>query len=437
MVKTNLGRLREPYPIMKYIQLYLFATIGLYLLGPVDWKTRLPLLTFALVIVYQLSLYYGYKRGSSKEVYSYSGSFFSYSSFRRYYWTFAIVVLVVSSLRIIRIAQLYGFSGISSLVETAIMSASDIYRADKTATTGDQMFGGTLLSILAGVVGPFSVMFIPMSVVCFKELSLSKKLIGVLTIIVFSLSKLVAGTNEGFFEPVLYLIVGFVLRSSTRQHSTKRNRNWIWLIVGVVAIVYLFNLVMTDRNGTFYEFGQLGENQISPNKGLINYVPEGLKILFIWLTFYITQGYYGMSLALTGDWHPMFGAGFSSYLRSNLQPLFSHDLAQDTLMYSTNPYGWIYGVNWHTAYTWFASDVWWPGVIFIMLGMGYLFGRVFKEAYYTRNPISVGLFALLVMFCIFIPANNKIFANSDTFFAFFVYLFIWLSRKLKRKAQDY
>ncbi len=428
MTNSNVGGLREPFPLMKYIQVYLIATILLYLLGPVDWNTRLPVVTFTIVLIYQVALYHGYQRGIAKEVNSSARGLFSYHSFKRYYWTFALIVFSVALLRIMRFAQLYGFSSITSLIETALTSASDIYRGDKTATSGDQMFGGTLLSILAGVVGPFSVLFIPMTVICFRELNFGKRVMGIITILTFALSKLVAGTNEGFFEPVLYLVVGFILMG----RKNKNNHNGIWLVLGAIAVIALFNFVMTDRNGTFYEFSQLGENRINLEKGVYKYVPVGLQILFIWLTFYISQGYYGMSLALTEDWNPMFGAGFSSYLRSNLQPFFNHDLATDTMMAATDQYGWLYGVNWHTAYTWFASDVWWPGVILVMFGMGYLLGVVFKTAYYKKDPVAVGLFSLLIMFCIFLPANNKVFANSDTFFAFFVYLFMWLSRNSKR-----
>ena len=422
MQRVNLGKLREPFPLMKYIQIYLIITILLYVLGPVDWKTRLPFLTFTVVAFYQFALWWGYDKGSKRDVVKNTSSF-TQESFVRNFWLIAFIVLIITALRIVRISQLYGFSGVVNLIETAFTSASDIYRGDKATTVGSQMYGGTLLSIAAGLVGPFAVMFVPMTIITFNKLRLSKKIMGITTIVVFALSKLVAGTNEGFFEPVLYVIIGFLLK----ENSNQTNHNGIWMILGAIAVVFLFNLVMTDRNGTFYEFGQLGENRINTEKGLYQYVPDGLKVLFIWLTFYIAQGYYGMSLALTGDWTPMFGAGFSSYLRGNLQPLFNHDLAKDTLMATTNQYGWFYGVNWHTAYTWFASDVWWFGVFFIMLGMGYLLGRVFKEAYYTKNPIAVGMFALLLMFCIFIPANNKVFANSDTFFAFFTYLIIWLN----------
>ncbi len=129
----------------------------------------------------------------------------------------------------------------------------------------------------------------------------------------------------------------------------------------------------------------------------------------------------------------MVVSGFSCFFRGDLHPFFYHDLSKDTLMATTDQYGWFYGVNWHTAYPWYASDTWWVGVVLIMLGMGFLMGQSFKEAYYTKSPVSVGLFTLLLMFCIFIPANNKVFANSDTFIAFFTYLFIWLYHHPIRK----
>ena len=95
-------------------------------------------------------------------------------------------------------------------------------------------------------------------------------------------------------------------------------------------------------------------------------------------------------------------------------------------MSEATDFGWEYGINWHTVYTWFACDVWWIGVFIIMFLMGFLLAKIYKDAYDNRNPISIGLLAIMFMFTIYIPANSYIFADSDTFISFFFYLFILL-----------
>lgn len=423
--------IKEPFSIMKYLQIYLICTIILYLFGPITWETYYPLLTFSLIAIYQLALYLGYKSGIAENRHYRNSTLFSSNWFIKNYIILAAIVIVIRSLMLLRIMFLYGFSDISTLVETAFTSASDIYDGDKVADVGSEMFGGTALSLLSGFTGPITIAFIPMTVILFNKLSFSKKVVGIIACLIMGLSKAVAGTNEGFFEPILLLLVGFILRPT--QNSQKKKRpffTWLWIIVGVVSVVAMFNLVMSDRNGDFYEFSQMGENSIDYSSALYRSLSEDMQKLLIWFTFYLCQGYYGMSLSLAvSEWTPLCGLGFSSYLRMNVEKFVGFDAVPYTLMAGTNSHGWLYGVNWHSAYTWFASDVWWIGVPFVMYFIGKLFAKSFREAYYDKNPIAVGMFALLLMLIIFIPMNNKVFANSDSFFAFFTYLFILKYRK--------
>lgn len=421
----------EPFPIMKYLQIYLICSVLLYVFGPISWVTHYPLLTFVLIAAYQFSLYAGYKAGLTSADCHQGNSIFSKSWFIKNYFVLAFIVIIIGAMMMMRIAMLYGFSDISSLVETAFTSASDIYNDDKLVDTGSQMFGGTILSLLYGFMGPITILFMPTTIIFFRELSFSKKVIGIIACVILSLSKAVAGTNEGFFEPITLLLVGLILKpKQSNVGKKKRSFAWLWIIIGVIGIITMFNLVMSDRNGEHYEFSQLGENSINYNSVIFQKLPDDMQKLIIWFTFYLCQGYYGMSLALAvSEWTPLCGLGFSSYIRVNAEKILGFDATPYTLMAGTNPHGWMYGVNWHSAYTWFASDVWWLGVPIILYFIGKLFAQTFKEASYDRNPVSIGMFTLLLMLIIFIPMNTKIFANSDSFFAFFFYLFALKYRK--------
>ena len=421
----------EPFPIMKYLQIYLICSVLLYIFGPITWVTYYPVLTFALIAVYQFSLYVGYKSGLNDSDSRQSNSLLSKSWFIKNYFILAFIVMAIGAMMMMRIALSYGFSDISTLVETAFTSASEIYNDDKLVDSGSQMFGGTILSLLYGFMGPITVLFMPATIIFFRELPFSKKIIGIIACVILSLSKAVAGTNEGFFEPITFLLVGLILRPKRLDvGKKKRSFAWLWIIIGVIGIITMFNLVMSDRNGEHYDFSQLGENSINYSSVIFQKLPEDMQKLIIWFTFYLCQGYYGMSLALAiSEWTPLCGLGFSSYIRFNVEKFLGFDAAPYTLMAGTNPYGWLYGVNWHSAYTWFASDVWWLGVPIILYFIGKLFAQSFKDASYNRNPASIGMFTLLLMLIIFLPMNTKIFANSDSFFAFFFYLFALKYRK--------
>lgn len=435
--QLDVAKKAEPLKLMKYLQIYLLSTVLLYFVGPVKWQTQFVFLTFTLVALYQLFLYFGYnyaKRRNDKVRTSY---FFSFDWFKKYYALLSAAYILMNVLRMVRIMQLYGFSGIISLITSAFNSASSIYNAQKLVTTGSQMFGGPLLSAAGALLGPISVAIIPTTVARFKKLGKGNWPLAIANIAIFIISNIISGTNEGYAHIVIYLMIGLLLREKkamtpkelNRQRKTKRNV----LILAAVAIVVLFNVVMSDRNGTYYTFSQLRPNTIDENNWLLAIFP-GMRVLIIWLTAYICQGYYGMSLALGVHWNPMFGLGFSPYLRSNVEELLGLNLAPNTLMYQTGAFGWDYGVNWHTAYTWFACDVWWLGVVFVMFAIGYLLCVMYRAAYRTYDPVAIGMLSLLIILIIFLPANNKVFALSDTFFAFFFYLFVWIFSKRGRPA---
>lgn len=425
--------------IIKYIEIYLSLTVLLYFIGPITWKTDNTFLTFLLIALYQFALYIGYKKGSINTKIIRDSKFFNVNSFVQHYTIYSIVYILINTLRAIRITQLYGFHSIEDLIFTAFTSSSSIYNAEALQSAGSQMYGGSMLSLMHMLLGPITVVFIPLTIICFNQLG-RRKLLAIASILIFIISQVIVGTNEGFAHIVIYIAVGLLLRQNRKTLTTAQikiqNRKKALIMIGaVLGIIIAFNYVMSDRNGEYYNFSQLSVNRIDEHNWLLNIIPENLRVLLIWLTFYVCDGYYGMSLALNVDWTPMFGTGFSSYLRGNIEAITHTNLSEYTLMW-TNSQNWPYGTVWHTAYTWFASDVSWIGVVFIMYGIGYLLAVTYKSALSQQDPISVGLFALLIFVVIFIPANNKVFSLSDTFFAFFFYLIVWIRSPKKSICYD-
>ena len=82
--------------------------------------------------------------------------------------------------------------------------------------------------------------------------------------------------------------------------------------------------------------------------------------------------------------------------------------------------GYNYYGNWHTAYLWFANDVSIFGVPVVFLVLFTLFGRCWKEFVCNKNLISFLMFMIFVKLVTYISANNQVFMNSDTLFAFWV-----------------
>ena len=63
---------------------------------------------------------------------------------------------------------------------------------------------------------------------------------------------------------------------------------------------------------------------------------------------------------------------------------------------------------WSTALPWFASDVSFVGVPFLLALLGFLYARLWLASLYGNNPLTLGGLGLIIMFIAFMPANNQV-----------------------------
>lgn len=415
----------EQFNIMKYIQIYLGFTLILYIFGPIQWKTKNPILTIFLLILFQLSYALGFY--SSKEKVFTEDNNFNTKWLLKYYCLFAIISIGMNVVYLIRVARLVSGRSVSDMIKMAFTNPSKLYGGGKSTVMSSQMFGGKFFAILVPIFGPITVAIIPITIVYFRQLSFVGKTLGVFSFVSQLFLSLSAGTSEGIFNMMIFLITGFLIKSRSSRRSS-RKVTMIIIIIAVVVFLSLFSFVMENRNKGSFSLS-IGGNKIDFNNGLLLLLPENLRDLLIYLTIYVTQGYYGMSLATTCSWTPTFGVGNSLYVIQNVEELFNFNLMRYTYMGQVEVYGWEATANWHTAYTWIANDVSFVGVPVVMFFMGRLLRQVLCDARTTKNPIAIGLSAMLIMFSVFIPANNKILAAPQTFVAFFVFLIIWIFQR--------
>jgi len=151
----------------------------------------------------------------------------------------------------------------------------------------------------------------------------------------------------------------------------------------------------------------------------------GLSLSF--LSSYLSQGYYGLSLAMQEGflWTHMVGNSYS--LTVFLERFF--DLPTDYR--SSYPYrageatGWG-ETKWYTAFSWFAGDFTFPGTLIIFGGIAFLYAKVWCAAMVYRNPIAVMLFVNLTIGIIFIPANNQLLHSPGSFLAISCLIYLWI-----------
>lgn len=431
---------------MKIVQVYLSLIFILFVFGPWPWPIHNRILVNSYLIMAQMLILFGYFISVRKKRITVFVSelgisrYYSYNSKKMIKYlliiSFALFIpnyMSRAGLESFSIAQIY-----NAFIKGLVNPGEQYYlRLDLT----DQLTTNTLLFVLTAVTAPFRWLFIPLSVVNWSRLSKGYKAGAVIFIILDTISWISIGTNKGIFDNVF--IVGYALlikvyyeninlRKVMKRKKTKLTAGLLSVTTLSMTVMYMTNAI-TSRVGTLNYYSSSANIYVNFNSPIISMTPAFLRNTLIILGSYATQGYYGLSLAMKETFTTTYGFGNSWFLLS----VFKKLTGNDSLPFMTYPfkiikYGWDPFVNWHSIYTWLASDFSFIGTLFIMIIIGYWFGEVWKSVLFQKNVFAIGLFILFMIMFMYFPANNQIFAYINTFAAFWGLFIFWLfSAKVK------
>lgn len=394
----------------------------LALFGPWPWPFPNVLKLTFTVFCYSMALIFGYilalnlykvKKNSIKI--NFSGNYIMVTSIM-----FLILSLIVFNYRtnifIFNIPQLY------TKILVAINNPSYLYYEKLVSYDS----GTSLYALMVNIL--FSIMYyLVLAILIFnwKRVSLKIKVIIFWGIIINLLSWFLIGTNKGFFDIAIIGIIYFLYKVSNIVKSDFLNIKFyfsgLFPIVLLILALYYFNLSTESRIGQVTYSTSTGLS-INQNSILYNITPDFLKNLLVMISSYLTQGYYGLSLAMEEDFNSTLFIGSSTFLSNFFENYLGISYFNNYSYPAKIEYlGWDKYVNWHTAYTWFASDVSFYGVPLIMMLFGFLLCVFWKEGL-TGNVNSMVLFVIIMMLIFYIPANNQIFSFPGTFITFYFFL---------------
>ena len=281
------------------------------------------------------------------------------------------------------------------------------------------------------------------SILYFKKLKIHQKAIAAITVSLEVIAYLARGTNIGVFRVILSFLVFYYLKyvksSSARSNGSGRNRAKMMVLgtASVVVVVQLFDKIMKSRGGiTFWKAGfyNIGGIHINPDSIFFQILPSQFHQLFVSLSGYLSQGYYGMSLSMQVPWKPMCGIGYSMALQ-NLLGNFVPAIADASYQARIEQYGWDSYTQWHSMYTWFANDFSYAGVIVVMLLFGFVFHRAFHDSLELNNPYAKLMLYFMFLMAVFLPCNNQIGQSTYLLFSFFYVFIKWQLSKRNIKIK--
>lgn len=316
------------------------------------------------------------------------------------------IALVVSSIITI------GMPTITTLFETMATAYSDMHNEEMVVNVWRQLDTFTTFLFYISTFTGFY---------WFKNIQKSAKFVLFINILLDLFYCICfIGTQRSIVTLVILFLTIFLVKI---RRATKEERKKYKRIFGftVLCAVILFSNVLLARK-TLWADGDIAYNAYGwdYNNWMIFLIPSmDAKYALCNLISYLTQGFYGLSLAFQVPFEWTYGLGGMRGLNSIVSQISPIPILED----HTYPLraGKVFGVDglasWYTMFPWIASDWTFLGTLLLMYFIAKLFMKCWIQVIKCDNPLAFVMLTLLVMMYVFSIANNQLFVERGESFA--------------------
>ncbi len=432
MINHKLTMYRNHAPII-FVTFYICISILVYWAGPINWPTTngFELAAFQCLVV--LAILLGYFSDNSK--------------------------LLIRNERSLNLKPIFKIGAWSTLALQIplTLTYTNKYPWDIYQTIFDQglayeeMLGQVLsqqstrfyVPLFRSAIMPLYFAALAYGILNFRKLlKFDKFLLFLLILCPINLS-LLRGTDKEIFD-TLIIATGLILISITRTHLNKKKfigKNFKKILLTGLVIFTIFIIIFLSftyrkyqRMGSTNEFC-FAENLVCAeyNGVIMSIMPDFINFGFSMFAAYLTNGYYGLSLALNQPLEFAYGIGHSSALQALFEKVFDFSIIESTLIGKVSASGWDHRNYWHTIFPWIASDVGFIGSLFFICIIGRLFRQSWKDSIYLNNDCAAIVFVLLCILFFYLPANNQLTQTLDSYFTFVCAFMAWKLFNLSNK----
>lgn len=433
------------------IEFYLLFTIFLFEFGAIEWPVSNKIEVYIFLFAYHLAFITGYivtiRKNKEKCELKYFRDKLTKvyhklkikNFFNKYLYFGLIILLIVNYLRLGRVVNSLNPVIMVKYIFLGLYNSKELYEF-KFLLNQNTLIGGRLITVLTTLTSPIYWPIYPLMIYYFKRTNIIQKILFFIAIFLEIGYGISIGTNKVIFDLVIItgtiLILKFMFK--IMKNGIKKELLFKILFISLIScgiVLLFFNFTMSSRLGGLDRFsnGYRPGIPVNVDKGVIKYFSDSFKFLYIMVCGYLTQGYFGMSLALKLPFISTLGLGNNNFILSNFEEIFNLSIRQYTYQNRITEYYWDPTQNWHTIYTWIANDVSFYGVIIVMLILGVFIAAIWKDIVFKKNIFAICLFPMIVILVVFIPCNNQIFSLPTTFMPFLFLTLFWL---ISRKGFD-
>lgn len=404
---------------------YLFVTYLLFFIGPFVW----PLFSWWPVTIYIplifLALALGHITGANKRP-----SWIDLPS-----WPKIIVIGGLSAvILLVPSARIYTGRWPWQVFQ-ALADQKDAYQSLRDQLDVTQG-GRTPIVLVRAIFAPFTFAVLPLGIIHWKKLSHFQRILLILTVLSTMIFSALRGTTRELAD-VLVIGSSAALINSVRNRS-QRNwlvSNWGKVVLGIILTMGVFGALIgrtQARLGAGAETVCIGSGYVCPDYFSPPYgnMPDSVAYGMGTLTGYLSQGYYGLGLAMQQPFIFTNGLGHSPALLG----LYTAAAGNDDLSQSTYPYrlrreGWSDEYQWSTMLPWLANDVSFWGVPVLIFILGLAWGRSWRDATDGKDDRAAVFFCITMMMIFYLPANNQMMQTFDNYATLIAWLLLWVGSR--------
>ena len=425
----------KKYLALILVEVYLLSTLLLYYFGPVQFRGHDTDLFLMLMFIYHGAFILGYyisirthKFNKIKTDKKFSSKFFYFAFF------FATLSALGAYQNLMLAQSIIPYDILEEIVRGANKPGL-VYLERMNSMSDGLSSNSRIYNIISMFFTFFKLFFIFLFIYFWNYLNLFKKLLVLIYSFIFISSGVSSGTNSVIFIFFIFASFSFMIIFFLK---TTRSFSKILPFMGLIFLIPLgfFGYLMSRRGGGFEYFsatsplGDIIVSSVTPN---LDSFLDFYYYAFVWLNYYLVQGYYGFSLILNLDWTWTFGFGNSDFLQRQLLVLTGVDISNSTFQAKISEY-WG-SAQWHSFYGQFANDFGFIGLSILMFILGCFLSRVWISVIYSNSFYGTALLPIFVLMFIFFPANNQVFGYIDTlsYFLFMSLFWFFEGKKLRFK----
>lgn len=311
------------------------------------------------------------------------------------------------------------------------------YREMLAALEADESGIRAYLAIVRAVFAPFVFCVVPFAILKWKELKkfdIFLLVCHVAAVLVFSFMR---GTDRETGDLLIYVIMVLIV---VVARMTVKFGHFPFRVSRVIAVLFFLSIIFFF---TFTLFIERKESRMGGGDGFC--IAEGVvcskrdprepelfagsSFAFEMLTAYVSQGYFGLSLALKEDFTSTFGLGHSSFLMSTYTRIFDDSMYKRSYLSKVNQAGWDDKAQWSTVFPWIASDFSFFAVPLLMIAFGFFWGSSWRSAVVYGSDTGALIFLFLSLAVFYMPANNQLTQTLDSYFAFVFWFSMWVFKR--------